>query len=92
MRRGRLPACCCRHPHPVAGPDKTERPQRRPQRDHPINRHVTDRPPGRIADRDKPGRPRAPRPRPQPAARAPRPPEGPATKTISRLTREARHR
>jgi transposase len=22
MRRGRLPACCCRHPHPVAGPER----------------------------------------------------------------------
>ena len=39
---------------------KTERPQRVPQRDHPINHHVTDRLHGRIADRDKPGRPRAP--------------------------------
>jgi hypothetical protein len=41
-------------------PRKTERPQRLPQRDHPIDHHVTDRPHGRIADRDKPGRPRAP--------------------------------
>jgi hypothetical protein len=47
-------------PSPRGRPRKTERPQRLPQRDHPINHHVTDRLPGRIADRDKPGRPRAP--------------------------------
>jgi hypothetical protein len=39
MRRGRLPACSRRHTH-VDGPQKTERPQRFPERDHPINHHV----------------------------------------------------
>ena len=76
MRRGRLPACCCRH-SPRGRPRKTERPQRLPQRDHPINHHVTDRPHGRIADRDKPGRPRAPQPPPPTAPHAPPTPEPP---------------
>jgi hypothetical protein len=59
-------------PLPRGRPRKTERPHRLPQRDHPINHHVTDRLHGRIADRDKPGRPRAPPPRPRPRPRAPR--------------------
>ena len=57
-----------------------------------INHHVTDRPHGRIADRDKPGRPRAPQPRPRPTARA-SVPDGPTIHTtISRLDAEGRHR
>jgi hypothetical protein len=55
MRRGRLPACCCRH-YLVAA-QKTERPHRLLHPGHPIDHHVTDRPHGPIADRDKPGRP-----------------------------------
>ena len=40
-------------------PRKTERPQRFPQRDHPINHHVADPEPTRVVDRSKAGRPRA---------------------------------
>ena len=44
-------------------PPKTERPQRFTQREqHPINHHVTEPPHPRVADRDKPGRPRAQHP------------------------------
>jgi hypothetical protein len=57
--RGRLPACSCLPP--TGGPPtKTERPQRFPQRDHPIKHHVAG--PGanpRVVDRSKAGRPRA---------------------------------
>ena len=51
-------------------PPKTERPQRFIQREqHPINHHVAGREPTQAADRDKPGRPRAPteHQRPQPS-------------------------
>ena len=64
-------------PRPRGRPSKTERPQRFPQRDHPINHHVADPEPTRIADRDKAGRPRAhprthpPRPRPPTTAGVP---------------------
>ena len=58
MRRGQLPACSCRHA-PRGRPRKTERPQRFPQRDHPINHHVADPEPTRVVDRNKAGRPRA---------------------------------
>ena len=66
MHRGRLPACSCRHRR-VDGP---ERPSGRNAslRDHPINHHVAGPEPPRAADRDKAGRPRAPRPAP-PTAR-----------------------
>ena len=40
-------------------PPTTERPQRFPQRDHPINHHVAGPPHGRVADRDTAGRLRA---------------------------------
>ena len=70
MHRGRLPACRCRHDHP-GRPPKTERPHRIP-REHPINHHVAGPPRGRAADRDKPGRPRAPTPLHQPRPRVAR--------------------
>ena len=61
-------------PPPRGRPPKTERPHRIP-REHPINHHVTGPPHGEAADRDKPGRPRAPHPapppRPQPAGTPP---------------------
>jgi hypothetical protein len=70
MRRGRLPACSCRH----ARVDRLERlsgRKRFPQRDHPIKHHVAG--PGakpRVVDRSKAGRPRAHDPSPhQPRAR-----------------------
>jgi hypothetical protein len=47
-------------PPPLGGrPPKTERPQRLALREDPINHHVTDRPHGAVADRDKPGHSRA---------------------------------
>jgi hypothetical protein len=48
-------------PRPRGRPAKTERPQLSTQREqHPINHHVTGREPNpQVADRDKPGRPRA---------------------------------
>jgi hypothetical protein len=59
-------------PPPLGGrPRKTERPQRFPQRDHPIKHHVAG--PGanpRVADRSKAGRPRAHDPSRQPRTRA----------------------
>src|SRR3954469_4295742 len=63
-----------RIPPPPAGgrPQKTERPQRFPQRDHPITHHVAG--PGanpRVADRSKAGRPRAHDPHLQPRACTP---------------------
>src|SRR4051794_1548485 len=73
-------------PRPRGRPRKTERPQRLPQRDHPINHHVTDRPHGRIADRDKPGRPRAPPPRPRPRPRTPDPTPSSKDDNTARLT------
>ena len=57
-------------PRPRGPPRKTERPQRFPQRDHPITHHVAG--PGanpRVADRSKAGRPRAQHPSHQPRAR-----------------------
>jgi len=39
MRRGRLPGILL-PPRPRGSPRKTERPQRFPQRDHPIKHHV----------------------------------------------------
>ncbi len=58
-------------PRPRGRPRKTERPQRFPQRDHPIKHHVAG--PGanpRVADRSKAGRPRAHHPHHQPRTRA----------------------
>ena len=56
-------------PPPLGGrPPKTERPHRIP-REHPITHHVTDPPHGEVADRDKPGRPRAPHPASPPRSR-----------------------
>ena len=57
-------------PPPRGRPPKTERPHRIP-REHPINHHVTGPPHGEVADRDKPGRPRAPHPAPPPRPRPP---------------------
>ena len=57
-------------PAETAGLRKTERPQRFPQRDHPITHHVAD--PGanpRVVDRSKAGRPRAQDPSRQPRTR-----------------------
>src|SRR3954452_15117770 len=59
-------------PPPGGRPQKTERPQRFPQRDHPITHHVAG--PGanpRVADRSKAGRPRAHDPHLQPRACTP---------------------
>ena len=59
-------------PRPRGRPRKTERPQRFPQRDHPITHHVAG--PGanpRVADRSKAGRPRAQDRRPTNRAHAP---------------------
>ena len=47
-------------------PRKTERPQRFPQRDHPIKHHVAGPEPTRAADQSKAGRPRAHNPHHQP--------------------------
>jgi hypothetical protein len=58
MRRGRLPATSCRHAR-VDLPERTERPQRFPLRDHPIKHHVAGSEPTRVVDRSKAGRPRA---------------------------------
>jgi len=61
-------------PRPRGRPRKTERPQRFPQRDHPIKHHVAG--PGanpRVEDRSKPGRPRAHHPHCQPRPRTPTP-------------------
>jgi transposase len=79
-------------PPPGGRPPKTERPQRLP-RDHPINHHVTDPPHGAVADRDKPGRPRAPPPHARPRTwAADRSATSTPTTTTARLTYEARHR
>src|SRR5215210_6828867 len=62
-------------PPPLGGrPPKTERPHRIP-REHPITHHVTGPPHGEVADRDKPGRPRAPHPTPPPRPRTAQPTE-----------------
>jgi len=53
-------------------PQKTERPQRFPRRDHPIKHHVAGPEPTRAADRSKPGRPRTQTP-PKTQHRHPRP-------------------
>lgn len=72
MRRGQLPAFSCRHVR-VDRPEKTERPQRFPQRDHPIKHHVAGPGPTRVADRGKAGRPRAQPPHHRPRARTTQP-------------------
>src|SRR3954462_10278093 len=68
------------------GQPKTERPPRI-RREHPITHHVTDPPHGEVADRDKPGRPRAPRPAPPPRHAPPSPSASQPNNTIARLTR-----
>ena len=54
------PELLLRTRYPRGPPRKIERPQRFPHRDHPIKHPVTGPPEIRVADRSKPGRPRAP--------------------------------
>ena len=75
-------------PPPGGRPRKTERPQRFPQRDHPIKHHVTD--PGanpRVANRSKAGRPRAHNPHHQPRARPAAQPQSTRPPRTPRLTK-----
>jgi hypothetical protein len=60
-------------PRPRGRPPTTERPQRSPQRDHPINHHVAGPLHDTVADRDTAGRPRAPHPYLQTRTRPPGP-------------------
>jgi hypothetical protein len=59
MRRGRLPAVCCRH-HPVDGPETPSGRNASPSEITPITHHVAGPAANpRVADRSKAGRPRA---------------------------------
>jgi hypothetical protein len=74
MRRGWLPAFSCRHL--VDGLERTSGRNACPRGIHPIDHHVADPEPPRIADRSKAGRPRAQDP---PLRRAHAPPTTPWT-------------
>ena len=70
MHRGRLPAFSCRHL--VDGLERTSGRNAYPSGIHPIDHHVADPEPTRIADQSKAGRPRAHNP---PIERANAPPK-----------------